>query len=52
MTLEHSEESFPVGYIDLELPKINRAGLDFQIREKKVAQVLKMSKIDKKPEIE
>lgn len=43
VTLEHSEERFLVGYIDLELLKINHTGLDFQNREKKVAQGLKMS---------
>lgn len=37
----HSEERFSVGYIDLELLKINHTGLYFQIGEKKVAQVLK-----------
>lgn len=41
VTLEHSEQRFSVGYIDLELVKINHTGLDFQIREKKLAQVLK-----------
>lgn len=34
---------FPKRYIALELPKINHNGLDFQIREKKIAQALKMT---------